>query len=67
MEECRDAVGIHALKGKFLCSPEGRAAEVASLYGISSLPVFIVINNNGTIIARTASVDDIEKKLKEVL
>lgn len=67
VEECRDAVGIHALKGKFLCSPEGRAAEVASLYGISSLPVFIVINNNGTIIARTASVDDIEKKLKEVL
>ena len=49
-----------------LCNPKGGSAEVASAYGITSLPHALLINGRGTILLRTNSIKDIESKLKEL-
>lgn len=49
-----------------LCNPNGGSAEVAAAYGVTELPVAVLINNKGTIIARMSTVGDVLKKLKEL-
>ena len=49
-----------------LCNPGGGSAELAAAYGVTELPEAVLVNRNGTIIARFQNVDDIRKKLKEL-
>ena len=49
-----------------LCNPGGGSAELAAAYGVTELPEAVLVNRNGTIIARFKNVDDIRKKLKEL-
>ena len=65
-EELHNAVASKGLKGDLLFAPDGGSAEVASFYGVSSLPEYILINREGTIIARSSSVADIKNKIEEV-
>ena len=67
VEQCRLAVNAHGIEWLQLCNPGGGSAELAAAYGVANLPVYILINNQGTIIQRTESVSDIATKLAEVL
>lgn len=64
--ELRKSVEVLGLKGVLLCNPDGGSAEVASMYGISGLPVYILINKDGTVIARTSEFGDIKKKISDI-
>jgi peroxiredoxin len=63
---CRSAVDAYRLPWLQLCNPGGGSSELAAAYGVTSLPYWVLINKEGTIILRTASVADVEKKLSEV-
>ena len=49
-----------------LCDPAEDCAEVATAYGVSSLPTIILIDKNGTIVARDLTVEELEKRVKEL-
>ena len=67
ISKCSMTVDFLGLSGTHLCNPAKGSAELASAYGICDLPLCLLINRNGVIIARTSSAGDIEKKLKEIL
>ena len=67
VEQCRTAVGNHGLQWVQLCNPGGGSAELAAAYGISELPFFVLINNSGTIILRSALAKDVVTKLEGLL
>lgn len=66
VDECKKAVLKNDISGTHLCNPKGGSAEVASAYGIYELPHVLVINREGTILLRTASVNDVKSKLAEL-
>lgn len=66
VEQCREAVGNYGLPWLQLCNPAGGSAELAAAYGVSSLPAYILINRNGTIILRTGSGIDLKTKFSEI-
>ncbi len=49
-----------------LCDPAEDCAEVATAYGVSSLPTIILIDKKGTIVARDLTVEELEKRVKEL-
>lgn len=67
VEECVAAVSVKDGSVIHLCNPDGGSAEVASGYGVTTLPYALLVNRNGTILLRTSSMNDIESKLKELL
>lgn len=66
-EECEKAVDGAGAQWINLCNPSGGSAEVAAAYGVTSLPAYIVVNKEGTIISRGTSLDDAKSKLEEIL
>ena len=64
--ECKALVNELGLAWPQLCNPAGGSAEVAAAYGITELPMAIIINNRGTILSRSATVEDAVKKLEEL-
>ena len=67
VEECSNTVDRCGVEWVNLCNPSGGSAEVAAAYGVTSLPAYVLVNRSGTIITRGASMDDIRRKLDEVL
>ena len=63
VEECLPYIAEKDCPTIHLCNPKGGSAEVASAYGVTELPYALLINKHGTIILRTSSVSDIEKRL----
>jgi len=66
VEQCAASVEKQGLPWLQLCSPEGGSAELAAAYGVSGLPIAVLINNDGTILLRSASVEDVKSKLSEL-
>lgn len=66
VEECKKCVVENGLSGIHLCDTEGGSAEVAAAYGVYDLPHVLVINSSGTILLRTATVEDVKSKLVEL-
>ena len=66
VEQCAASVEKQGLPWLQLCSPEGGSAELAAAYGVSGLPMAVLINNDGTILLRSASVEDVNSKLTEL-
>lgn len=62
-EEWRKAVFSLRLGGVQLCNPAGGSAEVASEYGVDAVPANVLVNGEGTIIARDLSPEELEKLL----
>ena len=65
-EECKAVVDELAIDWIQLCNPAGGSAEVAAAYGITDLPLAVLVNNRGTIISRMSTVEDIAKKFEEL-
>lgn len=66
VDACKAIVDELDIKWIQLCNPAGGSAEVAAAYGITELPMAVLINNRGTIIARMATVEDVVKKFEEL-
>ena len=66
VEQCATSVEQLGLPWLQLCSPEGGSAELAAAYGVSGLPMAVLINNGGTILLRSASFEDVKSKLSEL-
>ena len=62
----REAVASLAMNWTQLCEPSAGSAEVASAYGVETIPLLLLIDSKGRIIARSASAADIYDKLKEL-
>lgn len=66
VERCVESVEKLGLPWLQLCNPEGGSAELASAYGVTDLPMSVLINSDGTIILRTTSAEEVSAKLNEV-
>lgn len=49
-----------------LCNPAGGSAEVAAAYGVTQLPVAVLVNRQGVIVSRCASVEEVAEALSGV-
>jgi peroxiredoxin len=66
VELCASSADRLGLSWLQLCDPDGGCSELAVAYGVSALPVMLLINNEGTIIMRATSADDVRVKLEEI-
>lgn len=66
IEECKALCTEVDVNWVQLCEPSGGSARVAAMYGVAELPAAVLINKNGTIIARMSTVDEVLKKFKEL-
>ena len=66
-EECKSAVSALNLSFLQLCTPVDGCSEVATAYGIDVIPANVLINRNGTIIARNLSPAEIDALLGDSL
>ena len=61
----REAVASLGMNWMQLCEPSAGSSEVASAYGVETIPMLLIIDSQGKIMARSASAADIYNKLKE--
>lgn len=66
-QECRSAVSSMKLSFMQLCAPVNGCSEVATAYGVDAIPANLLINDNGTILARNLSPAELDKILGEAL
>lgn len=66
VDNCKRICNEVAIDWVQLCNPSGGSAEVAAAYGVTELPVAVLINKRGTIISRMTNVEDVIKRLKEL-
>ena len=62
----REAVASLGMNWMQLCEPSAGSSEVASAYGVETIPMLLIIDSQGKIMARSASAADIYNKLKEL-
>ena len=62
----REAVASLGMNWMQLCEPSAGSSEVASAYGVETIPMLLIIDSQGKIMARSASATDIYNKLKEL-
>lgn len=66
-DECAAAVSSMKLPWVQLCAPAGGCAELAAAYGVDAIPANVLVNKEGTIIARNLSCEEIETLLVEAV
>ena len=66
VDACKALVDELGIKWVQLCNPSGGSAEVAAAYGITELPVAVLINNRGTIISRMSTASEVALKFEEL-
>lgn len=66
VDDCKTLIEELGIDWIQLCNPSGGSAEVAAAYGITELPVAVLVNNRGTIIARMSTIDEVVRKIEEL-
>lgn len=65
--EWKDGVSSLQMTWTQLCEPKGGSAEVASAYGVETIPQLLLIDSKGEIIMRGEPAYRVAEKLKELL
>lgn len=67
IEEWKEGITSLGLDWTQLCSPSGGSAEAAAAYGITSIPMLILIDENGRIVMRGEPAYRVAQQLDELL
>ena len=65
--EWKEGISSPGLGWTQLCSPSGGSAEVASAYGVSSIPMLLLIDSNGKIVMRGEPAYRVAQQLDELM
>lgn len=62
----KDAVNELAMDWCQLCDPAGGSMELAAAYGVNTIPNYVLVDSEGTIVLRSLRASDMVLKLREI-